>query len=282
MKIRFEDLSRKSVSQCTGETVAAAINAGFEGYVVPMHLTVEQYERRFRAEHLDPLASTIWFAGDAPVILSLICRRGRDSRMAAFGVASALRSQGLAKPAVASAVDEARARGDRRMVLEVIEGNTHAIKLYESCGFVTMRKLEGYEWSPPAAQHAAVNVHEIDIATGALMMSHFSDQNLTWQLSPATHWGHVSPIQAFALGDTAVAFIDKSPETARLRAIAVDPLNRRKGHGRALLQALTRIVAAPRWAIPAIVPEDLGRKFLTSLGWQPSALSQHEMVHPLG
>lgn len=281
MKMRFTDLTRKSVSECTAQTVAGAINAGFEGYVVPMHLTAEQYERRFRPEHLDALASTIWFAGERPAILSLICRRGRDSRMAAFGVASPFRSQGLARHAVVSAVDEARARGDRRMVLEVIDGNTHAIKLYESCGFVTMRKLAGYEWSPPPAAPSAMNIHEIDIATAALMMSNFSDQNLTWQLSPATHWGHLPPIQAFALGDTAVAFIDKTAETARLRGIAVDPLNRRKGHGRTLLLGLARSASAQRWAIPAIVPEELGRKFLTSLGWQPSALSQHEMVHPL-
>jgi GNAT superfamily N-acetyltransferase len=273
------DFQRRSVAECDSATVVRALTAAFEGYFVPMRISVEQFERRFRAEHLDPLASAVWFAGDEPAILLLICRRGWRSRMAAFGVAKPWRSKGLARVAVGVAVDEARARGDSQMVLEVIEGNTHAIRLYESHGFRTVRRLVGYEWAsmPPEAGERA-ELREIDLVDAAAMMMRFADAGLSWQLSPVTLMGLVKPTRGFALEDSAVALIDTTKEAVRLRALAVAPQHRRCGLGRRLLLQLRRDFPAPQWAIPAIVPDRLGQTFLERLGWRVSALSQREMV----
>ena len=50
---------------------------------------------------------------------------------------------------MARLIDEARARGERAMVLEVIQQNEPAVRLYTKCGFRTVRRLVGYVASPP-------------------------------------------------------------------------------------------------------------------------------------
>lgn len=53
-------LEARPVAACDAETLAAAMNAAFEGYVVPVRVTAESFERRFRGEHLDPYASRLF------------------------------------------------------------------------------------------------------------------------------------------------------------------------------------------------------------------------------
>lgn len=50
-------------------------------------------------------------------------------------VAGSARGTGLGRALVETAVERARARGCRRIELDVQEDNEHAIRLYEKCGF---------------------------------------------------------------------------------------------------------------------------------------------------
>ena len=60
------------------------------------------------------------------------------------------------------AIADARARGDHALLLEVIEQNTPAVKLYTSLGFRLVRRLVGYRWEPGAARRMPGRVREID------------------------------------------------------------------------------------------------------------------------
>jgi GNAT superfamily N-acetyltransferase len=271
-------LNRRPVSDCTAATVAHALTTCFEGYIVPMRMTGEQYERRFRAEHLDPFASAVWFDGEAPAVIALICRRGSTSRLAAFGVAAAQRSKGLAKATMKDVIAEARARGDARIVLEVIEGNDAALRLYESLGFTMRRRLVGYDWSPPLGDRAPKNLREVDLAEAAMLLTGFADSDLSWQFDPAGLFGLSPPTTGFALDNTAVAILEPSGETLRVHGIAVDPQRRRSGLGRMLLEGIAATRPVSRWVIPAIAPEGLASEFLARLGWRLTSLSQREMT----
>ena len=125
-------ITARPVAACTAEEVAAALGRGFEGYLVPLRFTAQAYERRFRAENLDPYASRVYEREGAPVGVMLIARRGWTSRVAAMGFAPEVRGQGLGRRFLAEAIAEAKARGDRTMVLEVFEQNPPARALIPS------------------------------------------------------------------------------------------------------------------------------------------------------
>src|ERR1700759_5619241 len=93
-------LTSRTVAQCTSEEVAAAMVHCFQGYLVPMRLTPEKYETRFRAENLDPFSSRIYYCEEAPAAVVMIARRGWTSRLAAMAVAPDFRGRGLGKNAM--------------------------------------------------------------------------------------------------------------------------------------------------------------------------------------
>jgi len=59
------------------------------------------------------------------------------------------RRQGIARQIVAHVLDEARAQGARRAMLEVRASNSAAIRLYDTCGFATDSVRKGYYPDPP-------------------------------------------------------------------------------------------------------------------------------------
>ena len=55
-----EDVIARPLAEVTAAHAAAAMEHCFEGYIVPVRMTPESWERRFRGEHLDPFASRIY------------------------------------------------------------------------------------------------------------------------------------------------------------------------------------------------------------------------------
>src|SRR4051812_44851211 len=141
-----QTLTSRPVAECTAAEVAAALGRAFAGYIVPLNFTAEAYERRFRAEDLDPYTSRVYEWDGAAAGVMLIARRGWSSRIAAMGLAPELRGGGVGRRVLGETIAEARARGERRMVLEVIEGNAPAVALYTKLGFRPRRRLVGYRW----------------------------------------------------------------------------------------------------------------------------------------
>src|SRR5215207_5370430 len=152
-----EDISRRPVAECIAAEVADALTKSFEGYVMPVHVTAQGYERRFRPENVDPFASYVYFREARPVAVVLVARRGWTSRIAAMAVAPEARGRGLGKLIMQDALDETVERGDRSVLLEVFEHNTPAVKLYESLGFRPARRLVGYHHDPGGAASAVID-----------------------------------------------------------------------------------------------------------------------------
>src|SRR6185369_17766404 len=88
---------------------------------------------------------------------------GWTSRVAAMGFAPEVRGQGLGRRFLAEAIEEARARRDRAMLLEVFEQNPPAVTLYTKLGFRTLRRLIGWKREPgPVDGGAGEVLAEID------------------------------------------------------------------------------------------------------------------------
>ncbi|HET9210085.1 MAG TPA: GNAT family N-acetyltransferase [Thermoanaerobaculia bacterium] len=278
MKTFDEDLSSRPIAECTSAEVAEALTRSFEGYAVPLRFTPEAYERRFRGEDLDPYASRVYERNGAPAGVVLIARRGWTSRVAAMGIVPGLRGGGVGQKVMAAAIAEARARGERTMILEVIEGNAPAVALYTKLGFVQSRRLAGYRWEPPALE-VPEPFEEMDPLEFARLVAREGEADPPWNLAAETLSAASSPARAYRMGDRACALIaDPDAERLALTAIVVPRAHRRQGWGTRLLHALSAAFPGRPWAVSPVVPEGLAEGFFASLGWERQPISQWEMV----
>jgi ribosomal protein S18 acetylase RimI-like enzyme len=275
-----EGISRRPVAECTASQVADALTKSFEGYVMPVNVTAEGYEHRFRPEHVDPFASYVHFREIRPVAVVLVARRGWTSRIAAMAVAPEARGRGLGKLIMQDAIDEAVVRGDRSVLLEVFEHNTAAVKLYEGLGFRPVRRLVGYHHVPGGATPEVTDtLYELDPLEFARVVAREGESGLPWMLAAETLSGAVSPARAFHLDHRAYALIgDPETNVITLVAFVVPHGYRRNGWGARLMQALFARYPDKVWSIPQIVPEKLAPKFFVRCGWTLMDTNQLEMV----
>jgi ribosomal protein S18 acetylase RimI-like enzyme len=275
------NLVARPVAELTADVCAAAMERCFEGYVVPVRVTAEGWERRFRAEHLDPFASRVYFAGDEAAAALFITRRGWTSRVGAMAVATGLRGTGLGRRVMQSAIDDARARGDHALLLEVIEQNTPAVNLYTSLGFRSMRRLVGWRWAPSGGEieaDAGDALREIDPLELSQVVQREGDAGLPWQLAPETLAAATAPAVAYSLDDHAYALVSNpQAETLSLASLVVTRAERRSGWGTRMLRALARAFPGKPWQAVAIVPEATAPEFFLRAGWERSPIRQFDM-----
>ena len=273
-----DDLIATPVAECTAAQAAAAMEHCFQGYVVPMRATPQLWEQRFRREHLDPWASRIYRRGGETVAVAFVCRRGWTSRVGGMAVAPDARGGGLGRRVMEDAIAEARARGDRALVLEVIEQNTPAVKLYDSLGFRRMRRLVGYRWQPGQAQGAAGALREVDPLELARVAHLEGEPELPWMLASETLSAVTAPARAFALEERAYALVaNPAAETLTLSALVVPRAHRRQGWGTRALHALAAAFPGKPWQAVPIIPEELAPHFFTRTGWERQEISQFDM-----
>jgi len=281
-----EGVLSRPVAECASSEVAAALTRSFEGYLTgPVHVDAEGYERRFRAEHLDPFASRVYLRegheGDrrpyAGVLL--VARRGWTARIAGMGVAPGLRGRGLGKRIMREAVRDAEARGAREMVLEVFEQNAPAVALYEKLGFRPRRRLFGYRLEAPNdAVGTSDALSEADPLEVARVVAREGEADLPWMLAAETLAAAAPPARAYRLGRRAYALIEEAgPEAVLLSTLVVRREERRAGWGKRLLGALIAAFPGRGWYVPAVVPEDPAGAFLEGSGWERERLNQLEM-----
>jgi ribosomal protein S18 acetylase RimI-like enzyme len=272
-------LTVRTVADCTSAEAAAALTRSFEGYIVPLQFTAQAFERRFRGEHVDPFASKVYSRDGAVAGVILISRRGWTSRVSAMGLAPEARGQGLGRWVMEEAIREARERGEHSMLLEVIEQNERAVRLYAGLGFRALRRLVGYR--RPAAEagpEAPDTLTEIDPRELARVAVREGEPDLPWMISPETLAAAASPARAWRLGEHACALVgNPDADPVPLAALIVPREHRRQGWGSRLVRALTAALPGRAWVVSPVVPEDLAPAFFTRLGWERYALSQLEM-----
>lgn len=277
--VNIDGISERPVAECSSSLVADALTMSFEGYVMPVEVSAQGYESRFRPESVDPFASRVYFREGRPVAVILVARRGWTSRIAAMAVAPEVRGMGFGKQIMQAAIREAVSREDRTVLLEVIEHNTPALNLYRGLGFIPLRRLVGYHRGPGGVHDAADTLSELDPLDFARVAAREGEPDLPWMLTAETLSATVSPARAYHLDHHAYALIgDPGAEVIALSALVVPRAERRKGWGTRLMRALSAAFPDRRWSIPATVPEELAPAFFTQCGWTLQDISQLEMV----
>ena len=279
-QVNIADISGRPVAECTATQVADALTRSFEGYVMPVNVSAQGYERRFRPENVDPFASYLYFRETRTVAVVLVARRGWTSRVAAMAVAPEVRGRGVGKRIMQGVIGEAVSRGDRSVLLEVFEHNTPAVNLYKGLAFKPLRRLVGYHREPDSvAPHAADTLTEIDPLDFARVVAREGESGLPWMLVAETLSGTISPARAFHLDHRAYALIgDPNANVISLSALVVPSADRRNGWATRLMHALLATYPNKAWSIPQIVPEGLAPEFFARCGWKLMDTSQVEMV----
>ncbi|WP_426750859.1 N-acetyltransferase family protein [Myxococcus sp. Y35] len=266
-----------AASELPLRALSALFAHAFEGYFVTIPDAPALLDARMRSEHISLEESRVARVDGEPVGLVLMARRGRVSRVAGMGVVPAWRNQKLGGAMLRPLLEEARARGDVRMVLEVIEQNAPALALYARLGFERVRRLVGFAGMPGAADAGdAAGLEEVDPCECARLLP----EGLPWQLAPATVEGLGLPARAFRLGPAVAVVADVSAPTLVLRSIGVEARARSQGAGRRLLQALAARWPGKPFAVSAVVPEGRAGRFFLEAGFTQTALTQLELSLP--
>ncbi len=263
--------------------LADAFNRSFEGYVVAFNFDARALEQRARAECWDLASSFLAFRGDQLGGILFTSRRGQSCRVAAMGVSKDARGQHVGRAMMLHCIAEARQRGDTELLLEVIESNAAARRLYESVGMTSLRRLVGFEWAEPiAAPPSAARLTDMDLVEFAALARMQYEPRLPWQIRSETLANLTSPFRAFTLENRAFVLIgDPAAARVTIRGLFVRQPDRRRGFGSDLLRALIAKFPGKAWAVAPIVPEGLADGFFLANGFAPTTLSQHEMALPL-
>ncbi|KON87617.1 hypothetical protein AF332_12780 [Sporosarcina globispora] len=129
----------KKLSQCTLEEALAAWNKGFEGYIVPIKMNIQAFVNRMMSEGLSPEKSIVAFMHGEPCGIIMNGFREINGRKIAWnggtGIAPAYRGKGLSAAMMAEVLSIYNAEKVHTAVLEAIEENERAIKLYKKAGY---------------------------------------------------------------------------------------------------------------------------------------------------
>lgn len=271
------DIVFSSASAFPLTVLAETFSRAFEDYFVALPSDPAALAARIRQDHIDLSASLVIEGVDhRPAGIAFIARRGDISRLAGMGIVQGWRGQGIGGTLMKTLLDQARARGEKRMLLEVIEQNPTGVLLYQKSGFAIKRRLVGYECADLTGVSSDL-LEETSISQVADAVAKHGDDHLPWQLAVATLAAFTPPWLAFRLGP-ALALVNVGTENVTLRALVVATGHRRHGHGKALLGALAARYPGRRWVVPAMVPEELAARFFVSSGFALSPLSQFEMI----
>ncbi len=249
---------------------------GFEGYFVPVQMTDAALQTMIRRDGVDLAESRVLFKDDQPIGVAFIARRGWTSRLAAMGIVTEARNGGVGTWAMKQLIEEARARGEKEMLLEVIEQNTAGVKLYRKVGFETVRRLVGYKLENPQVKSKG-KIEQIDIRELAKLVSAHGLKDLPWQLSGETIAQHTPPSRAYRLDDAYCLISNPEAEQVVISSVLVKAGSRGAGLSPVLMRAVFSRFPNKTWRVPAIFPQEMSPIF-EEVGMKREELSQLQMA----
>jgi len=268
-------LDIKPVSDYPLVDLTQLLNLSFENYLVPIAFNLSQFLTMVRKDSVDLSASRVLLADDQLAGIALIARRGWTSRLAAMGIVQSQRGKGAATWFMEKLIQEARERNDHEMVLEVIEQNEHAVRLYRNCGFQSVRRLIGFV-RKDANESIKDLIEEMDLRTAGGLISQYGLTDLPWQLAGETIAHLNPPARAYRNGPALAVTSNPDAEHVVIWSLLVEPHARGKHLGIAMLKTVIANHPGKTWHVPAIFPEEFSKLFECA-GFEKEELSQWQM-----
>lgn len=227
------------------DELVRVFNEAFENYFVPIRLTPELLEQKITCENIRLHLSAGAFSENKLVGFILTgydeIQREKWAYNAATGVLPAFRGQGVTEAMyrfLFALLDE---RSIHNHVLEVIENNASAIKVYERSGFTASRQLDCFR-GMPVAESSAQASWRFDVPQPEELAAayEFSDYMPTWQhsLSSVQRCPDLHIAEAVWVGKKLAGATVMMPTAGRVKLLAVHKEFRGQGIGRELLKRM--------------------------------------------
>jgi GNAT superfamily N-acetyltransferase len=269
------NLDVKSASDYPLPDLTQLLNLSFENYLVPITFNLPQFLTMVRKDSVDLSASRVLLADEQPAGIALIARRGWTSRLAAMGIVQSQRGKGSGFWFMEKLINAARERNDHEMTLEVIEQNEYAVRLYQKCGFQSVRRLIGLI-RKDAKESANKNMEEIDLREAGSLISQHGLSDLPWQLAGETIAQMNPPARAYRNGPAMVVTSNPNAEHVVIWSLLVEANARGKNLGVDTLKTVIANYPGKTWHVPAIFPEEFGKLFERA-GFEREELTQWQM-----
>ena len=270
------------------EQMRLAFNEAFADYPVPFRLGPLEFERKFIQKLNMDFSSSVGAIHDDRLVgfifTSLGAYRGKTTAYnGGTGVVPNHRGNGLTKRMFEHLLPTLRNHDVERSALEVLEGNSKAIHIYEDLGFKIDRHLKCYKLNPIHLSLGDVNdriqVEEVQrpdwklyISMGKLQPS-YMDSNWVIDRNLRSHCTlHAS------MGDETLGYCVFEPLSGRVNQIGVRGSHRGIGVGKALIREVYHRTQQKSLTILNIGEESESLPlFLTSIGFD-NQLNQLEMM----
>lgn len=251
------------------------LNEGFEDYFVPVQFTTTPFLNMLRKDGLDLSSSRVLMAEGQPGGIALIARRGWTSRLAAMGISKKMRGQGAGSWLMDELIKEACQREDREMVLEVIEQNEPAVKLYQKYGFQMVRRLIGCI-RKEAKEYQKSDLQDTDLRRLGQLIAQHGLPDLPWQVSSESVAQMNPPAHAYRKGQAYIAVSNPTLDHVVIWSLLVEQGVRGQGLGTDMLKSVISNHPGKTWHMPAICPEEFWNVFQRA-DFEREELSQWQM-----
>ena len=226
-------LERTSLAEIT-----ASFNEAFSDYFIPLQFTGESMAAKIKSEGILLKYSVGAFEGGRMVGYMLHGYDVVDGVKTIYnggtGVVPAFRNKGITTTMYQYIIPRLQKEGIHHHILEVIDNNYPAMKVYEKIGFEKVRSLVAFKGSAAIDGAIAYEIKGLDAVPAEV--SSFSEMEAAWQNSVGSiardREGHV-PVGAYD-DDKLIGFAVYVAATGRVKQCAVHPRHRRKGVGRSL------------------------------------------------
>lgn len=229
----------RTLSNCTLAELTATFNEAFGDYIIRLQLTEESMQTKMKGEGIVRELSVGAFENGQLVGLILHAVGEVDGVQTAYnagtGVVPAHRGKRLTTAMYRYAIPLLLQKGIRQHLLEVIDGNHTAKKIYEAVGFRTVRNLSVFRSTEAISVSAPVVVKSINTLP---VNASFQSMLPAWQNSSASINRDPESHQLIGTFDNGhlVGFAAYVPSAGRVKQCAVCPSHRRKKIGTALFQ----------------------------------------------
>jgi GNAT superfamily N-acetyltransferase len=209
-----------------------------------------------------------------------INRTGNVSRIGGMGVVPEVRRAGLARRLLVHLLEEAQARGDQAMMLEVIEQNPAAHRLYAQQGFRETGHLAGWRRKAHTpASESAMPLEEISLIRASQIPSALEYPDLPW---PISRHAIAKSAAACAFQSGHSLIVTGDPEVSPVRVHALSCSNGMDWTAlRATLSALLQRYPDREFFTPPVFPEQFGQEVFQPLGFVREPMSQFLMRYDL-
>lgn len=168
--------------------LVSALNQAYEGYFVPIVLTLYSFDELVQRESIVLNSSVVALDGDQVVGMGLLGVRGERGWVGGMGVIPSHRRRGISRKVLDALLRSAKKLKLKTVQLEVITDNIPAYELYKDMGFKTTRTLmvvgrdaRGNVPDPPMTFMDNVRVKPVPLAEILPSLKNIEPVPVPWQ-----------------------------------------------------------------------------------------------------